>query len=243
MVFNDTSTKLGLIQNCEMRLFGDNGYGQISGDTNKLYQFTERINRAQDRFIFLAMTADGRWQYDDTNYTDYGIATTDLVAGQKDYTLAVSHLEMEKVLILPSATSTNYQILSTTDQDDIDAKAYLENPSTVTGVPYRYDKRANSIFLDPVPSYNATSGIKIYFKRGPSYFIYSDTTKVPGFASIFHDYLALHASRDYALDRTLAIATSLDELVTRAETAITKFFSQRDKDERHVMRGKKILFI
>ena len=241
--FSDTTTKLGLIQKCEITLFGDDGYGQISGNTNRLYQFTERLRVGQDRFTFLAMTADGRWQYDDTNYTDYGIATTALVSGQRDYTFALEHLEIEKVLIYPSATVTSYELIEPMDQDDVDAVPYLENRSGNTGKPYRYDKRANSIFLDPTPNYSASAGLKIYFKRGPSYFVYTDTTKVPGFASIFHSYLHIHACRGYAIDRGLSNAKSLDELVQREEKAIKEFFARRSKDERKIMTGKKINFI
>lgn len=240
MVFRDDTTKLGLLQHCETTLFGDNAYGRITGDTNLLYQFTARINRAQDRFVYLAMSADGRWQYDDTNYTDYGIATTNIVSGQRDYTLAVTHLEIEKVLILPSATSSNYELIKPMDQDDSDATGYLENTSSNVGTPVRYDKRANSIFFDPTPNYNATAGLKIYFKRGPSYFTYDDTSDVPGFASIFHDYLSLHACRDYAIERNLSNAKSLDELVQRKEQSILDFFSKRNRDEVTVMENEPI---
>lgn len=242
MRYSDTTkANPALIQDCEIKLFGDNGYGQISGNTDRLYQFNNRINRAQDRFSFLAATADGRWQYDDTSYTDYAIATTSLVSGQKDYTFALEHLEIEKVLVLESATDTTYQLIYPIDQDDAEATGYLENPSTNTGTPYRYDKRANSIFLDPTPNYAVSAGLKIYFKRGPSYFAYDATTAVPGFASIFHDYLSLHASRDYAIDRGLENAKSLDELVQRKEAAIIEFFSKRSKDEVNQMKGDSLM--
>lgn len=232
MVYNDTTNKLGIIQKCETTLFGDDGYGQITGNANRLYQFAERINRAQDRLVFLLMTADGRWQYDDTNYTDYGIATTNIVSGQKDYTFNVSHLEIEKVLIYQGASVTSYKLIDPIDQNDPDATGYLENISTNVGLPIRYDKRANSIFLDPTPNYNSTAGLKIYFKRGPSYFLYSDTTTVPGFASIFHGFLAIHASAHYALDRTMKNAGNLFELLAKEEKAIKEFYSQRNNDEK-----------
>lgn len=231
MVFNDTTTKLGLIQDCEVRLFGDDGYGQISENTNRLYQFTARINRAQDKFTYLALTADGRWQYDDTNYTDYGIATTNLVSGQRDYTFALEHLEIEKVLILNSASGGSWQILKPIDQDDQGVESYLENNTGNTGIPYRYDKRSNSLFFDPVPNYSVSAGLKIYFKRGPSYFVYTDTSKVPGFASIFHDYLSLHAAAHYALDKNMQNAKSLFSLLTDKEVAIKDYFGSRSKDE------------
>lgn len=236
MVFSDTSTKLGLIQDLEIKVFGDNGYGRISGNSDLLYQFTGRINRAQDRFTFLAMTADGRWQYDDTNYTDYGIATTNIVSGQRDYTFALEHLEIEKVLI--KDTSGNWKLIYSIDQDDKDAVTYLENNSSNTGTPTRYDKRSNSIFLDVTPNYNSTSGLKIYFKRGPSYFVYTDTTKVPGFASIFHGYLSQHAYYTYAMDRVLTNIDRIERDTLKMEASITEFFSRRNKDERKALKAR-----
>lgn len=238
MVFSDTSTKLGLIQNCETKVFGDDGYGQISGNTNRLYQFTERLNRAQDRFVYLAMSADGRWQYDDTNNTDYPIATTALVSGQRDYTFALEHLEIEKVLILHAATNGQWTLLHPFDQDDPSAQTYLENNTGNTGIPFRYDKKANSIFLDPVPNYSVSAGLKIYFKRGPNYFVYTDTTKVPGFASIFHDYLSLHASTNYAVDRNLANAANLNSLLEAKEASIIDFFARRNRDEQLTLSAR-----
>lgn len=236
MQFKDTATKLGLIEYCETTLFGDSGYGQISNNTNRLYQFTGRINRAQDRFVFLAMTADGRWNYDDNNYTDYGIATTNLVSGQRDYTFALEHLEIEKVLIKDSS-GTWTLLTKTIDVSDTFgnsnlAKTYLENNTGNTGMPVAYDKMANSIIFDKSPNYNSTSGLKIYFKRGPSYFAYTDTIKVPGFASIFHEYLALHASVNYAIDRTITIAKDKYTQLAQMEVSIGRFFSTRNKDEK-----------
>lgn len=228
MVFNDTTTKDGLIQKCEIKLFGDNGYGQISGNTNRLYQFTERLNRGMDRFNYLAMSADGRWQWDDTNNTDYNIATRNIISGRQDYAFALEHLEIEKVLVKDSGGA--WHVIKSIDQNDTDAVEYLENSNS--GIPQKYDKRANSLFLYPIPNYNSTGGLKIYFKRGPSYFVYTDTTKVPGFASIFHEYPVIHACAYYALDRTLATKNDFFETMTMMEDSIKTYYGRRSKDER-----------
>lgn len=232
MVFSDTTTKLGLIQNCEVRIFGDNAYTQISGNTDRLYQFTERLNRAQDRFNQIAMMADGRWQWDDSNYTDLNIATANIVSGQQDYSFALDHLEIEKVLVVDSGGKKT--LIKPIDQDDELAKSYLEDTNS-TGTPTQYDKRGNSVFLIPTPNYARTSGLEIYFKRGPSYFVYTDTTKKPGFTSIFHGYLALHASTYYAIDRSLSSAKNFFELLTKEEESIKAFYSKRNRDERQRM--------
>jgi predicted oxidoreductase len=57
-----------------------------------------------------------------------------------------------------------------------------------------------AIFLDPVPSYNATGGIKAYIDREPDFFTSSDTTKVAGIDPLCQDYLWLKPSYEYCRD-------------------------------------------
>lgn len=229
MQFNDTSTKNGILQDIEVKVFGDEGYGKITGDTNLLLQFTNRVNRAFDRFVFLAMSADGRWQWDDNNYTDMSIGLTSLVSSQRTYTFSLEHLEIEKVLVADS--TGNWHVLTPIDETDPSEVEYLENNGTRTGIPTKYDKRGDTIFLDVTPNYSYSNGLKVFFKRGPSYFASTDTTKVPGFASIFHKYLSLYPAMEYAVDRTMSQAKSLFELVQQIEKDVKAYYSLRNKDE------------
>ena len=92
LVFNDTATKSGILQDVETRVFGDEGYGSITNDTNRKYQFTVKANQALDRVVYLILCSDGRWQFDDNNYTDMAIGLTNLVSGQRNYTFALEHM-------------------------------------------------------------------------------------------------------------------------------------------------------
>jgi hypothetical protein len=228
--FNDTSsTKSGIIQDCEITLFGDEGYGSISGDTNRLLQFTNRANRALDRLVYLAMTADEKWQFDDSNYNDLAIATTDIVATQRDYQFALDHLEIEKVLIQRNdGVWVTLDPLSKTENKN----TYYENNAGNTGVPTRYEKRGNTIFLDVVPDYSLVNALKIYFTRGASYFTSTDTTKTAGFASPFHKFIPLHMKTHYAIDRQMPLGKNLYDLLQVEENAIKDFYSNRMKDEK-----------
>lgn len=229
MQFSDTTNKSGILQNCEIGLFGDNGYGKITGDANRLLQFTERANRALDRFVFLAMTADEKWSFDDNNYTDLAIAQTNIVSGQRDYQFALEHLEIEKVLIqTPDGTWKEIKPLSQTENK----QTFYENNTGNTGVPTRYEKRGSTIFLDVVPDYNGTNSLKVFFSRGASYFVSTDTTKVAGFASPFHKYIPNHMKAHYAIDRQMPIGKNLYELLQVEESSIRDFYSNRSKDER-----------
>ena len=77
--FSDTgSAKNGLIQECEFTLFGESGYGAISGTADLLATFTRNMNNALNSVANLIMMSDGRWQWDDNNNTDFPVATTSL---------------------------------------------------------------------------------------------------------------------------------------------------------------------
>ena len=52
--FNDITDKLGLIQECETKVFGSD-YGAISGNTKKLKTFTRYLNNGLNRFTMLAI--------------------------------------------------------------------------------------------------------------------------------------------------------------------------------------------
>jgi hypothetical protein len=241
MVFNATSTKDGLIQFCESTLFGDNAFGQISGNANRLAIFTSFINEALNRVATLIMEADGRWQWDDTNQTDLPIGVTTLVAGQQDYSMSVDFLKITRVEILDANGS--WHLLAPIDQVDVYNQSLTDFQKT-NGLPMYYDKLGNSLFLYPAPlaaSVTTTGGLKVYFQRPPSYFTTSDTTKQPGFNSLFHRLVALIACRNYATDRSMPIAggimrggfkTGLVARVSDEEQSMQDFYALRSKDEK-----------
>ena len=237
MQFSDTTAnKNGLIQVCEFELFGEQNYGKITGTASLLSTFTRGINDGMNRVTSLILQADNRWQFDDTNQTDYPIATTTLVttAGseQQDYTLAVSHLRIERVEVKDA--QGNWHLLTPIDQTDISDQA-LSDLMSAAGLPRYYDKTANSVFLYPKPSAEAVTeagGLKVYFQRPPTYFVTTDDTKVPGFNSLYHKLIALIASRDYALSKTMTCAKGLVDRVAIEEQALMDDYSLRNKDEK-----------
>lgn len=232
--FSDTSPdKNGLIQECESLVFGDDSYGRISNDPKLKATFTRYINEALNRVSFLIMAADGRWQWDDNNYTDYPIGTTTITAGQKDYQFSVSFLSVIRVELTGSDGTVH--LLHPVDPVDIfdtSITTFLNS----NGLPKYYDKMANSLFLYPTPDFTLDASLKVWFQRPPSYFTISDTVKQPGFMSTFHRLVALIASRDYAIGRNMPIAKSIGELVTQAEDALAESYALRGQDD-HVRLG------
>ena len=232
MIFSDTTTKLGLIQDCEQEVFGN--YGDISDNSNRLYDFTARLNRSYDKAATKIMSADGRWQWDDTNYTDLPIGRTDIVSGQQNYSMDVEHLEILKVVCTDSA-GVKHELIPYSINDPL-ATIEVEALSTQQGIPTHYRKNGVTFTLYNTPNYNYTNGLIIYFQRKPSYFAYTDTTKSPGLPAIFHRYLSLDASLDYAVSKQLTSKNDLAIKVKEMEDGMVDFYSKRSKDESKIFR-------
>ena len=190
---------------------------------------TESVNRAYDRVVSLVREAEGRWQWDDDNNTDLAIATTALVADQQDYELDVTHLEVERMEV-KDENGTWYK-LAPIDQADVYDQSVTDFLSAA-GVPMYYDKVGNVIFLYPKPSYAQDASLKIFYKRGPSYFSVSDTTKVPGFASLYHRILPVYAAYDYAFINQLSVKGDLANTIALMENDITDHYARRDRDDK-----------
>jgi hypothetical protein len=243
MPFNDTTNKTGLIQDCEK--WTNLGDAAISGDATLLKQFTADIDNAFDEVLPLIFSSDAKWQWDDQNHTKYPIARTDLVSGQADYSFVSdeqgnSVLEIMGVYVMD--TSGVYQKMQPVDsQSDLNTDDILAQNSTNVGTPRRYDKLATAIFLDPVPNYAASNGVKALFARSPSYFASTDTTKTPGIPRPFHRLLSLVPSRDYVAihkPENVALLQTINGKIAEQKGNFKEFLSKRAKDERPVMRGR-----
>lgn len=228
MEFSNTTTKDGIIQDCEFWLFASN-YGQISNDTNLMRTFTSLANRALDSVVTKILSADDRWQFDDTNYTDYPVATTDVVLGQRDYVLSVSHLKITRVEIKDAQGSWS----KLTAIDLIDIPVARDEYFKSNGAPLFYDKSGNSLFLYPSADYNVTAGLRVYYQREPSYYVFTDTTKKAGFENILHRLISIKACYDYAVANNLTDKIMvLSAEITKKETELNQFYGRRNKDER-----------
>lgn len=243
-IFSDTTLAApGLIQECEHLVFGDNGYGRISGDTSLLATFTRYLNEALNVVASKVMQCDNRWQWEDNNNASFDIGTTSLVttAGseQQDYRLDVSFLKVERVEVMDNTGA--YRKLTPIDQADLYDQSLTDFLKTA-GMPLYYDKVADSIFLYPKPLASAVTaalGLKVYFQSPPAYFSATgNDTMVPGFNSLYHRLVAIIASKDYAMINTLkSLLGSLGEgtgLVTMAAEGLQQIqddYSLRNKDE------------
>lgn len=244
-VFNNTTDKNGLIQSIEDKLGFDDGV--ITGDATLLAKFTAKVNEGMVSAWKIAFTADGTWQFDDTNHGDNPIITTNLVANQRNYTFLTDEngnliLSVDRVFARVSSTGVFQEIYPVDVQSEQGTEGYTDGQNN-TGVPFTYDKTANGFFLDPIPSYDSDDGLRVYISREGSLFTTSDNTKKPGIAGLFHDYPALFASYEYARDKGHENVARLERDLFKMEKEMKDYYSKREKDVRKVLSGMPIDFI
>jgi len=230
--FSSTANKNGIIQLIERNLdFPD---GTITGSSLLMAQFTGDVNLAMDRALSLIFQTVGTWQFDDSNHTGYPIITGDIVSGQRDYSFVTDDagnliLDIYKVMVKPGATGAYKELTPRDQQNEANTLLFTDGTNT-QGIPTAYDKTANGIFFDYVPNYNSDEGIQIYINREGSYFTVSDTTKKAGFSGLFHEYLALRPSYQYAQRKGLQTAERLKRDMLEMESAIISHYSDRQRD-------------
>lgn len=202
---------------------------------------TRDINIALDRVFALIFQVGGTWQFDDSNHTDYPIITTNIVSGQRDYPFTTDEqgnliLDIYKVMVADE--DGLFREITPVDQQSYAPSNYTDGLNT-QGQPNSYDKTANGIFVDPIPNYNSTGGLKVFINREGSYFTTSDTTKKAGFAGLFHEYLALRPSYQYAFRNSLANTSVLKSEMLEMENAIMDYYKAREKDVVKTLKAKR----
>jgi len=204
------------------------------------------VNNAYDRVVSLINMSDSKWQWDDTNQTDFPISTTALVQDQQDYSLNSAHLSIDRVEV--KDTNGEWYTLKQIDQQylkGLNEVALTEYRST-TGVPEEYDMVGSSIFLYPIPNYSQSASLKLYFIRGPLAFTSGEVTtgtKVPGFNSLFHDLLPLWASYDYAVKTGKRNINLIYTEIERKEKALKEFYNKRNRDDGKTINMEPINFL
>jgi hypothetical protein len=197
-----------------------------------------RINNAYEQVIGWLINVDGTWQWDDTNYTDLPIGTQTLVASQSAYTFNDKFLQLEEIQI--KDVSGNWQIIKPIDQKEFSDSTPLSEAFKTAGMPVYYDKVSDdTIKLYPAPSAaNCTlaSGLKIKFRRTASIFTSAEVTtgtKVPGFASPYHQILSYMAAIPYCMTYKKDRVALYEKRVMDLKNELMDLYSLRQKDVLH----------
>lgn len=201
-----------------------------------------RINAAYEQVVGKIIGLDGRWEFDDVNYTTFPVGTTTLVADQKDYSFDTTFLNILRVEILDA--QGNYYLIDPIDKSQVGVALTEFMPDS--GAPLYYDKDGDSIVLYPAPAtgkVTMAAGLKVYFQRTADVFTSAQVTtgtKEPGFASPFHIVLAYMTALPYCAtykkDRVPWLQSKIDEILGNEDKGIQgllpRFYSKRSKDER-----------
>lgn len=207
MKFSDTTAKDGCIQYIEsLCKLGDGG---ITNDTTLFKQITSYFNQADKKVSIALLRSDRRWKWDDSNYTDFAIASIDLVASQRDYTLPASTTggnastlwRINKVEILKNSVYTVIDLMEITDEE-----------LTSTGSPTAYNLRGNSIRFKELPTANLTVGLRITFQRSGVAFTTASTTAQPGYIDTYHDLPCYDVASTYLLPINTQLAVTYSNI-------------------------------
>lgn len=215
MVFSDTSTNQGILQEIDF----------LAGTDSTSYptsQKTRNINRAYEKVASIIQMADGKWEWEDLNNTDLPIATTTVTINVQDYQIPSTFLKVKQVFYLNDGVWQELKFVN-------DKTEFLEVISTHTGVPSRYTLLGNSILLDVLPQETIAAALKVHYARDISTFVTTDTTKTPGFATQFHRYLSLSPAYDYAIAKGKGNATQLRNEMLTMEKGISSFYAGRQE--------------
>ena len=235
--FSDSSLKSGIVEMIDANV-GTNS------TTYPIGEKTRDINLALDKVFSLIFQVGGTWQFDDSNHTDYPIITTDIVSGQRDYSFTTDGssnliLDIYKVMVA-DANGIFFEVFPADQQGN--APLSFTDGQNTTGSVLTYDKTGNGIFLDLIPNYNRTGGLKVFINRTGSYFSVTDTTKKPGFAGLFHEYLALRPSFQFAMRKNMNNMALLKAEMLEMEIDIQNYYKSRERDVIKQMSGRRNSF-
>ena len=231
MEFSDSTNKDGLVEEIDFLV----GTDSTSYPTA---QKTRNINQWYYKVISWILEAESTWEWDDSNYTDFPIATATLVASQEDYTLpaatssgnASTFLKLLGISVLDSGGV--WHKLRRIDESEM--RGYdIEEVFKTASMPLYYKELGNSVKILPAPSSSSvtlSSGLKVYFQRTMDEFTAADTTQQPGFAASFHRILSLGGAYDYALAKSLPQIGALRIEIERLKDELQKHYSSKNKD-------------
>ena len=232
MIFNDPTNKLGLIQDITFNL------GGVDTNQYSLADRTRNINEREKMVWHTIFESYGGWQFmdDNTSDTSTGVPYADqsISSGVGLYGIPSGALTISSIWIKLTSGGNWIKLTPLTHEEFIEmgGDGYFANAA----VPEYYLPQGDIIRLLNVPNFSLASALRVYFDQGISEFAASDTTKVPGFVSIFHRALSVGASIDFAVSRISskdmqARAAYLTALWNDYLKRIGSFYAKRYKEK------------
>lgn len=226
--FSDTTNKDGIVQKIQ------DACGLLSATTNSypLKRITKDVNSALDNYLEIANTEAPKIKIDDTNHSSEQMVQINLVSGTKRYSYSVDAnsnqiMRIDRIDILRAdGTSKRLRVFNREEITNVGMASYNSN----SGEPDGYFIDGEEIVLDRAPNYNSTSGMKVFIQRTGSYFVSTDTTKVPGIPNIHHDYLWIKPSFMWCVLKDRKRAVGLKVLLNEEEQRIRNYYKRLNVD-------------
>lgn len=233
-VFSDTTNKTGIVQQT-----GDiTNLDTVQWSPNKI---ANSCNNWMDKIAGFAIGEDKKFNWDDTNHTKLPIGTTSLIQNQAEYSFLVDE-QGNKIITLLRIDLLGADGIwkKLTPIDEADIPVALDEYEKTAGTPLYYDKIADNVIkLYPKPATAITNGLKFYFQRTPSYFVFSDTTKEPGVSPLLHRGFVIASAYDAALSKGLPNLQALSVELQKEEQKMITYFSGRNNDAPSGMKPHK----
>lgn len=156
------------------------GINDTCDTTNESYSNKKKIkniNGGLDKYWFLAAESAPRGTLDDTSNSAPPVETPNLVSGTNNYkigSLTNKILQILKVSVLDS-NGVEYD-LEYEDFSTIPDFTQTYSATLTTGLPFKWTKYGDFIYVNPTPDYSYTAGLRIYPNRELSKFSYVEAT-------------------------------------------------------------------
>ena len=238
MQYSDTTNKNGIIQRIERHT--ELGDGVISGDETTRKQVTADVNETIYELTTDLMLLQDSFDWDDPNKADYPIATTPLVADQRDYQFdSISFLKLKRVDVTYDG-ETWYRAEAFDSASLADSLGNdTEVDSRFTASAPKYDPKGFGFWLYPrATAAQVAAGAKarIEFSRGHTEFDESDTIEEPPIDRPFHDLIAIGAAL-----RWPSLSTSqynkLSVKYVEGREKMVQHYAQRNEDTFLTFKG------
>lgn len=143
----------------------------------------------------------GGWIYDDKNHTDFPEATSNIVSGQRDYALPTNLAGIYGVECLINGVWTKLEPITLEQIQQFDSE---NNFLSSNGNPRFYRPLSSSIKLYPTPNFSTSLALRVLYNRDVSAFVTDDTSKSPGFDTLYHEAVPTYMALRYAKVNSLA---------------------------------------
>lgn len=218
------------------------------------------VNNAYEEIVgkLIIATSGGNWHFGDSNFTSLPTGLFTLVNSQEGYQLTgngatginVTTPLIDFLGVSVKDNNGNWNVLKPITlsgllEQGIDPAEHFDTD----GLPQYYEKREDFLVLYPAPdngvSVTLSSGLKVFFQRSASVFTSAEVTtgtKVPGFASPYHQLLAYKSAlvqcSMFKKDRVPMLISEIG----RMEKELLEFYCQKGDDIRKIITNAGISF-